>query len=276
MRESFFAGLSRRFILFMFLLMVLVPFLWMVVTSLKTRQEIYGSELTLWPKDLTFDNYLSAFTDADFSLFFLNSLTVTLVSSFIVLLISVMGGYSLARFQFRGKKVTLIAFLVTQMVPTMIMIVPLFILFSKIGLINNLASLIILYTVINIPFCLLTMSSFFQRIPVTLEEAAIMDGCNRFQAVYKVILPVMLPGVIATFVFAFTGAWNELFFGIMFLNGGNSATIPVGLNNFVQKFDVNWGQMTAWGIISLIPVAIMFMFIQKYIVAGLTAGSVKE
>jgi multiple sugar transport system permease protein len=276
MKERFFAGISRRFILFMFLLMVLVPFLWMIVTSLKTRQEIYGSELTLWPKELTFDNYLSAFTDADFSLFFLNSLTVTLVSSFIVLLISVMGGYSLARFQFRGKKVTLIAFLVTQMVPTMIMIVPLFILFSKIGLINNLASLIILYTVINIPFCLLTMSSFFQRIPVTLEEAAIMDGCNRFQAVYKVILPVMLPGVIATFVFAFTGAWNELFFGIMFLNGGNSATIPVGLNNFVQKFDVNWGQMTAWGIISLIPVAIMFMFIQKYIVAGLTAGSVKE
>jgi len=276
MKERFFAGISRRFILFMFLLMVLVPFLWMIVTSLKTRQEIYGSELTLWPKELTFDNYLSAFTDADFSLFFLNSLTVTLVSSFIVLLISVMGGYSLARFQFRGKKVTLIAFLVTQMVPTMIMIVPLFILFSKIGLINNLASLIILYTVINIPFCLLTMSSFFQRIPVTLEEAAIMDGCNRFQAVYKVILPVMLPGVIATFVFAFTGAWNELFFGIMFLNGGNSATIPVGLNNFVQKFDVNWGQMTAWGIISLIPVAIMFMIIQKYIVAGLTAGSVKE
>ncbi|MEH7303025.1 carbohydrate ABC transporter permease, partial [Neobacillus drentensis] len=146
MKERFFAGISRRFILFMFLLMVLVPFLWMIVTSLKTRQEIYGSELTLWPKELTFDNYLSAFTDADFSLFFLNSLTVTLVSSFIVLLISVMGGYSLARFQFRGKKVTLIAFLVTQMVPTMIMIVPLFILFSKIGLINNLASLIILYT----------------------------------------------------------------------------------------------------------------------------------
>jgi multiple sugar transport system permease protein len=276
MRESFLSKLSRRIILLVFLVIVLVPFFWMLVTSLKHQQEIYGSQLTLWPKDLTFDNYLSAFTDADFGLYFLNSLTVTLVSSVTVLIISVLGGYSLARFQFKGKNVTLIAFLVTQMVPTMIMIVPLFILFSKIGLINHLASLIILYTVINIPFCLLTMSSFFQRIPVTLEEAAIIDGCNRFQSVYKVILPVMLPGVIATFVFAFTGAWNELFFGIMFLNGGTSATIPVALNNFVQKFDVNWGQMTAWGIISLIPVAIMFMFIQKYIVTGLTQGSVKE
>lgn len=265
----------RALFLILFLIFVLLPFYWMFVTSLKTRQEIYGGSLTLWPHDLIWSNYIETLKSTNFPQYFFNSLTVTVISSLIVLVISIMGGYSMSRYRFKGKKLVLIAFLGTQMVPVMVILVPLFIFFSKMNMIDHLSSLIVTYTVMNIPFCLITMSSFFQRIPRALEEAALIDGCNKLQTMTRIILPLMLPGIVATFVFAFTGAWNDLFFGVMFVNGESAKTIPVGLNNFVQKFDINWGQMSAGGIMSLIPVVVMFAVVQKYIISGLTQGAVK-
>ncbi|WP_240344065.1 carbohydrate ABC transporter permease [Paenibacillus sp. SYP-B3998] len=205
----------------------------------------------------------------------MNSFIVSMSSSMLVLIVSILGGYSMARYSFKGKKLFLISFLATQMIPVMVILVPLFITFSHFQLLNKLPSLIITYTAMNIPFCLLTMSSFFQRIPVSLEEAALIDGCNKAQTMIKIILPIMRPGIVATLVFAFTGAWNDLFFGVMFTNSESTKTVPVGLSNFVQKFDINWGQMSAAGILSLIPVVILFAFAQKYIVSGLTEGAVK-
>lgn len=267
--------LLRFAVLSVFLLITLIPFYWTFVTSLKGRLEIHSEKLTLWPLLLTFDNYIAVFQQSHLSLYLKNSLIVTFISSAVVIVISVLGGYALARYKFKGKGVMLLIFLGTQMIPIMIILVPLFVIFSSMGLIDNLWSLIVCYTVINIPFCLVTMSSFFKRVPVSLEEAASIDGCGKLEAVARVILPVMLPGIVATFVFAFTGAWNELFFGVMFINSESFRTIPVGLNNFIQKYDIDWGQMSAGGIVSLIPVVIMFMLVQKYMVAGLTQGAVK-
>ncbi len=266
---------SRVIALTLFLIGALFPFYWMLVTSLKDRQEIYSGKLTLWPKNLTFANYIDTFQNSNFPQYFMNSFIVSISSSILVLFVSILGGYSMARYSFRGKKLFLISFLATQMIPVMVILVPLFITFSQIHLLNKLPSLIITYTAMNIPFCLLTMSSFFQRIPVSLEEAALIDGCNKFQTMTKIILPIMRPGIVATLVFAFTGAWNDLFFGVMFTNSESTKTVPVGLSSFVQKFDINWGQMSAAGILSLIPVVIMFAFAQKYIVSGLTEGAVK-
>lgn len=266
---------SRVITLTLFLIGALFPFYWMLVTSLKDRQEIYSGKLTLWPKNLTFANYIDTFQNSSFPLYFMNSFIVSMSSSILVLFVSILGGYSMARYAFRGKKLFLISFLATQMIPVMVILVPLFITFSHLHLLNKLPSLIITYTAMNIPFCLLTMSSFFQRIPVSLEEAALIDGCNKFQTMTKIILPIMRPGIVATLVFAFTGAWNDLFFGVMFTNSESTKTVPVGLSSFVQKFDINWGQMSAAGILSLIPVVIMFAFAQKYIVSGLTEGAVK-
>ncbi|NOU84536.1 ABC transporter permease subunit [Paenibacillus sp. LMG 31460] len=266
---------SRVIALTLFLIGALFPFYWMLVTSLKDRQEIYSGKLTLWPKNLTFANYIDTFQNSNFPQYFMNSFIVSISSSILVLFVSILGGYSMARYSFRGKKLFLISFLATQMIPVMVILVPLFITFSQIHLLNKLPSLIITYTAMNIPFCLLTMSSFFQRIPVSLEEAALIDGCNKFQTMTKIILPIMRPGIVATLVFAFTGAWNDLFFGVMFTNSESAKTVPVGLSSFVQKFDINWGQMSAAGILSLIPVVIMFAFAQKYIVSGLTEGAVK-
>ncbi|NOU72603.1 ABC transporter permease subunit [Paenibacillus sp. LMG 31458] len=266
---------SRVIALTLFLIGALFPFYWMLVTSLKDRQEIYSGKLTLWPQNLTFSNYIDTFQNSNFPQYFMNSFIVSISSSILVLFVSILGGYSMARYSFRGKKLFLISFLATQMIPVMVILVPLFITFSQIHLLNKLPSLIITYTAMNIPFCLLTMSSFFQRIPVSLEEAALIDGCNKFQTMTKIILPIMRPGIVATLVFAFTGAWNDLFFGVMFTNSESTKTVPVGLSSFVQKFDINWGQMSAAGILSLIPVVIMFAFAQKYIVSGLTEGAVK-
>ncbi|MFB5266914.1 carbohydrate ABC transporter permease [Paenibacillus enshidis] len=268
-------GLVRFVVLALFLLGTLVPFYWMFVTSLKTRQEIYGSVLTLWPQKLTWDNYVKTFQDSDFLQYFANSAIVSLVSGLLVVIVSILGGYALARYQFRGKGLFLLVFLATQMIPVMVLLVPLYIVFGELDLLDKLPALIITYTAINIPFCLITMSGFFQRIPVALEEAAMVDGCSRIRTVVQIILPIMLPGIVASFVFAFTAAWNDLFFGVMFTVSEDVKTVPVGLNGFIQKFDVNWGEMSAAGMLSLIPVIILFAFVQRYIVSGLTQGAVK-
>ncbi|WP_235947766.1 carbohydrate ABC transporter permease [Paenibacillus glycinis] len=268
-------GLSRFVVLLLFLLGTLLPFYWMFVTSLKSRLEIYGAKLTFWPKDLTWDNYATTFQASSFPKYFANSFIVSISSGLLVLAVSILGGYALARYRFRGKGVIMLLFLATQMVPVMVMLVPLFIVFGKFELLDTLTALIITYTALNIPFCLITISGFFQRVPVALEEAAMIDGCGRLATVVRIILPIMLPGIVATFVFAFTAAWNDLFFGVMFTTSEAVKTVPVGLNSFVQKFDINWGEMSAGGVLSLIPVAILFAFIQRFIVAGLSQGAVK-
>ena len=257
-----------------FLLVTVFPFYWIMSTSLKGPLEIYGN-LTFYPVAPTLENYVKAFSQNRFEVYIKNSLIVTLVSSTIVLAASLMGGYALARYRFRGKGVVLVVFLASQMVPLITAIIPMFVMYSRLKIIDSLMSLILSYTVANVPFCLITMSAFLKRIPVELEEAALMDGCGRMRSVMQVVLPLMAPGIIAVFVFAFTGCWNELFYAVMMINTEKNRTIPVGLLQFVQKYEVNWGQMMAGCTITLIPVVVMFFIMQKHIVEGLTAGAVK-
>lgn len=266
----------RSVILILFLLAVLAPLYWLFITSFKTNQEINSIQVTYWPQAFTLDNYRQLFEVTDFGIYMKNSLIVTLITSVIVLMLSISGGYALARYEFKGKKIVLIAFLVSQMIPTILLFIPMFLIFGKLGLNDTLQSLIILYTVFNTPFCLITLRGFFERIPVSLEEAARVDGCNKAQALVKVIMPVLFPGIVATFVFAFTGAWNELLAGIMFINSNSLKTIPVAINAFIGKYSIDWGQMSAACMIALIPTVIFFAIVQKYIVQGLTQGAVKE
>lgn len=267
---------AKGFVLLVFLIGTLFPLYWLVMTSLKLPEKNGAQGLTLWPRHFTLSNYVTAFTDTHFGVFILNSAYVTVVSSIVVVIISIMGGYALSRYDFKGKRAIMLVFLVSQMMPLVVAIIPMFVLFAKLHLIDSLLSLIISYTVGNIPFCLITMASFFKRIPVSLEEAAMIDGCTRRQGVVRVVLPVMLPGIMAVFTFAFTGCWNELYYSIMMINSEGLRTIPAGLMNFIQKYDVDWGQMTAAATVTLLPAAIMFLLSQKHIVAGMTAGAVKE
>jgi len=268
---------GRIVVLCLYLLFVLFPIYWMVATSFKHNTEIINAqELTYFPQKFTAENYNQLFSMYDYGNMLKNSIIVSLSSAFCITMLSISGGYGLARYQFKTKTLFLLFFLVTQMIPGILVIIPLYVIFSKINLVNTRLSLFIFYLVSNLPFCAITMRSFFERIPYTLEEAATVDGCTKLQTLRKIVLPVMFPGIVAVFVFAFIGAWNELIAGTIFINTPNYWTIPIGLKSLIGKYDVKWGVLMAGGVLALLPTAIMFAIMQKFVVEGLTAGAVKE
>ena len=268
---------GRIVVLCLYLLFVLFPIYWMVATSFKHNTEIINAqELTYFPQKFTAENYNQLFSMYDYGNMLKNSIIVSLSSAFCITMLSISGGYGLARYQFKTKTLFLLFFLVTQMIPGILVIIPLYVIFSKINLVNTRLSLFIFYLVSNLPFCAITMRSFFERIPDTLEEAATVDGCTKLQTLRKIVLPVMFPGIVAVFVFAFIGAWNELIAGTIFINTPNYWTIPIGLKSLIGKYDVKWGVLMAGGVLALLPTAIMFAIMQKFVVEGLTAGAVKE
>ncbi len=264
-----FTGLCAFFVFAAF------PVYWMVATSLTPAQDLFVWPLRYFPAAPTLEHYAEVFLRTDIPRFFTNSLTVASLASACTLTVSVLGGYALARYRFRGRQATLLVFLATQMMPVVVLIVPLFIIFRMLGLLDTLYSLMIVYTVLNIPFCTLMMQGFFAGVPSELEEAAMVDGCNRMGAILRVAVPLARPGLIATFLFAFIGAWNELLFAVMFLNTESTFTLPVGLYNFISKYDVHWGRMMAGATLALLPALAVFAFVQRYMVRGLALGAVK-
>jgi len=274
-RKSLAYNIFRFTMLGIYLLFAVFPFYWLFVTSKKTEKEVYSFPVDYFPKKPTLINYINVWMNSRFPRYFLNSGVVALVSSTIVTFTAILGAYSLARYNFKFKSQFLIFFLITQMFPLILFIVPLYIIFSKLKLINTLTGLILVYTSFNLPFSLFLMRGFIEGVPKEIEESALIDGCGRFRMIMRIVIPIIRPGVFATFAFAFTGAWNEMLFALMFLNSEKKLTIPVFLSMFVQKYDVSWGEMSAAALISLIPVAVMFAWIQKYLVRGLAMGAVK-
>ncbi len=269
------ADASRAVALALMLAVILFPLIWIFLTSLKGKTEIYVFPVRYWPENPTFANYEELFGISSFGTYFLNSLIVSMVGAGGAMLCAIMGAYVLARFNFRGKGALLFAFLFTQMVPMFIILAPLYTIMSRLGLINHPASLMICYAVMNIPYCTVTLRGFFQRIPGSLEEAAQIDGCNRIQSLIRIVMPVMASGIAATFMFVFVQCWNEVFLAIMFIDVEAYKTIPVALNSFIMKYDINWGALAAGIVVSILPTILMFAFVQKYIAGGLTAGAVK-
>ncbi|NBK25789.1 MAG: carbohydrate ABC transporter permease [Spirochaetia bacterium] len=275
-RKRHIGNLGRALILLFFMLLVLMPIYWMAITSLKTNSEIINAqEVTYYPHEVTMENYVQLFQLYDYNRMLFNSVLVSVATGLSITMLSIFGGYGLARYTFRGKDTMLLFFLLTQMIPGILVIIPLYVIFSKLGLINTRFSLFLFYLIANLPFCVITMRSFFERIPYSLEEAAYVDGCSKMKTLFRIILPIMFPGIVAVFVFAFIGAWNELIAGTIFINTSNLWTVPVGLKSLIGKYDVKWGVLMAGGMGALLPTAIMFAFMQKFVVEGLTAGAVK-
>ena len=266
----------RVFILILFLLFAILPLFWIFITSIKTGEELYSIPLVYWPKNPTFDAYTRLFTYSNFKQYFINSMSVTLSSSLVAMVLSVMGGFALSRF--RQKKLkgwTELLLYFTQTVPSFMIMLPLFMFFSKLKLVDNLPVLASIYVATVIAFSTLMSRSFFDRIPVSLEEAAKIDGCNMLQSIVYVVLPLTLPGIAAIFCFAFVNIWNELFLAVMLKNKSSKYTVPVALNSFISKAGVSWDLMSAGIVVSLLPTMVIFGIGQKYIVAGLTEGGVK-
>jgi multiple sugar transport system permease protein len=257
------------------MLFTLLPFYWTIVTSLKHEVDITKLPIKYLPHPFTFENYKIAWDTVGFSVFFKNSLFVSLSTVVIVLVLSVLTGYALSRFQFRGKNAFLLMLLCTQFIPGAMLLIPLFMIFKTLGMISNPFSLIITYSTFQLPFNSILMSGFVSNIPEQLEEAAMVDGCSRLKAIFLVIFPILLPGIVATTVFTFIGAWNEFLFGLMLINKPQFFTLPIGLRYMQGEYNMAYGALASGSVISLLPVVILFAFVQKYMVQGMSAGAVK-
>lgn len=269
-------GILKAVVLILFLIVVIFPFVWMLLTSLKgTQAEIYAFPVQYLPKKISFVNYIETLWKGNFAIYMRNSLLTSSIAGLVASIIGICAGYILSHFRFRFKNAVMMFFLITQMIPTFIMLPSLYQMLARHQLLNNIGMLAILYTNMMIPFSVVTLRGFFDGVPQALEEAAWIDGCGYLEGLIKVIVPIMKPGIAATFIFAFINSWNELFMAIMFIDKDTLKTIPVGLNGLILKYDIKWGEMASGVILALIPTIILFSFAQKYMIEGLTAGSVK-
>jgi len=258
-----------------FLGFTLLPIFWIVVTAIKPASAIIERPIRYIPRQPTLIHFFKVWNETNFPIYFLNSVAVSVVTGLFTVGAAMFGGYSLARFRYRGKGSVLMFFLLTQMFPFVLLTIPLYVIFSRFGLIDTRAALIVAYTAFNVPFCTIMMQGFFEGVPPSIEECAMVDGAGLMQTLFRITFPLVLPGIAATFIFAFIFAWNELLLAVMFINSEALKTIPVGLNGFIQKYNILWGQMSAAGTMALIPALLLFFFAQKQLVKGLTLGAVK-
>ncbi|MCZ4609014.1 carbohydrate ABC transporter permease [Streptomyces sp. Lzd4kr] len=257
------------------LLFTVFPLYWITVTSLKAPGDIFQFPLAYWPERFSLENYSGLFGTADFGTYLTNSLIVSTVAGATATAISMLSAYVLARFEFRTKSALLMAALVTQMIPSFIALGPLYLLMTDLQLVDNRFGLILVYIAVCIPFCTVMLRGFFENIPDALEEAAMIDGLSRFSALFRVLLPVMRPGIIAAFIFNFVNCWNELFLSVTLMNSDTNKTVPTALNGFISSFNIDWGSMSAAAVLTILPTMLLFAFASRHIVQGLTSGAVK-
>ncbi|SCK26845.1 carbohydrate ABC transporter permease [Streptomyces sp. WMMB 322] len=251
------------------------PLYWITITSLKAPGDIFTFPIAYWPETFSLENYRGLFSKADFGTYVVNSLVVATLAGLTATAIAMLSGYVLARFEFRSKSALLMAALVTQMIPAFIALGPLYLLMTDLKLVDNRLGLVLVYIAVCIPFCTVMLRGFFENIPDALEEAAMIDGLSRFGALFRVLLPVMRPGIIAAFVFNFINCWNELFLSVTLMNSDTNKTIPTALNGFISSFNIDWGSMSAAAVLTILPTMVLFAFASRHIVQGLTAGATK-
>ncbi|BBF45267.1 putative sugar ABC transporter, permease component [Lachnospiraceae bacterium KM106-2] len=258
------------FIIFMF------PLYWMLVTALKTQVEIFQIPTPLWPKNLTFDAFAKQLGESSETLRgFKNSAIISIGSMVIATVLAIPASYGLARFRFKGKKIIILLFLITQMLPSTLVLTSLYIMFSKADLLNNYWAPILADATLGIPFSVIILRTYFLSIPKELDEAAKIDGCGHIAAFVKIMLPIAKPGVVVAAVFSFVYAWGDLIYGLTFMTDPTMRPITSSIYNYVQQYQTLWNSTMAFGIIAITPVIIIFIFMQKYIVSGLTNGAVK-
>jgi multiple sugar transport system permease protein len=253
----------------LYLAFTLVPFYWMLVFAFRPAG---STSMVPWP--ITFDNFRTIWYDIGFATFFRNSSVVGLWSMALTIVLAVAGGYALARYRFRGRTAFMIVLLCTQFIPGAMMLIPLFVIFRELHLINSLASLVLADTVFHLPLSLI-LSGFVSGVSTELEEAAMVDGCSRLRAFFAIVLPQLWPGIIAVGSFAFIGSWNNLLFALMFMSRQDGFTVPVGLSYTIGEYSADFGALAAGGVVAIVPVVCVFAVIQRYLVQGISAGAVK-
>ena len=259
------------------LCVLLFPVFWTFITSLKTEQEIFQNPPTFYPHVLNTKSYAAQVETGDFNMFrsFLNSFIISLGAMVIAVLLAVPASYSIARYRFRGRNGMLLCFLVTQMLPVSVLLTPMFIMFRNMHLYNTWGASILSDATIGIPFSILILKNYFASIPKDLEEAAWVDGCNKFMTFMRILVPIAKPGIIVCAIFSFLYAWGDLAYGMTFILDQQKRPITAGIFNFMGQYGTRWSYLTAFAIVTIIPVSLIFIFMQKYIIAGMTSGAVK-
>ena len=256
---------------------LLFPLFWTLNTSLKTEQEIFQNPPTFYPHVLNTKSYAAQVETGDFNMFrsFANSFLISIGSMLIAVVLAVPASYAIAKYRYRGRKVMLLFFLVTQMLPVSVLLTPMFIMFKGMHVYNTWWSAILADATIGIPFSVLILKNYFASIPKELEEAAYIDGCTRFGAFMRILVPVAKPGIVVCAVFSFLYAWGDLAYGMTFILDQQKRPITAGIFNFMGQYGTKWSYLSAFAIVTIIPVALIFIFMQKYIIAGMTNGAVK-
>lgn len=259
------------------LCVLLFPIYWIVATSLKTEQEIFKIPPTLFPEVLNTKSYAAQVGSGDFNMFrsFANSFVISMGATVIAVVLSVPASYGIAKYRFKGRKLMMLGFLVTQMLPVAVLLTPMFIMFKNMHLYNTPFAAILADATIGIPFSVLILKNYFASIPRELEEAAYIDGCNRFWAFLRVLIPIAKPGVMVCAIFSFLYAWGDLAYGMTFIIDQKQRPITAGIFNFMGQYGTKWSYLTAFAVVTIIPVALIFIFMQKYIISGMTSGAVK-
>jgi ABC-type glycerol-3-phosphate transport system permease component len=251
-----------------------LPVILMMVNSLKATDEIVRRE-SFFPQVITLENYVRLWEGTNFPGWLMNSLIVSLGSTLFSVVCATMAGYAMSRFRNRLLDIWGVALFAIQMFPIILALIPLFILFRQLGLINHPLSVIIVYGVISLPFVTWMTRGYFDTIPRELEEAALIDGCGHFSAFVRIVLPLCAPGLAAVAIFAFLLSYNEFFIANVFLRDEDALTLPVGIQFFQQQFSTDWGGLTAAATVMMLPTLILFLMVQKYITGGALAGGVK-
>jgi multiple sugar transport system permease protein len=250
------------------------PYLWMLITSVRPEASLFSPQRTLLPAELTPANYLRLFTKTSFVFNLGHSLVVAIGTVVIGLALSLTAAYAFSRYRFAGRRMLMMTFLLINMFPLILLIIPLFITMRVLGILDTHLALILAHSTFSIPFATWMMTSYFDAIPRSLDEAAMVDGCTALGAMVKVVLPLAMPGVIATGIYIFITSWNEYLYASV-LAGQEVRTLTVAVQTLIGEYEIAWGLLTAGGVVGALPVTLLFMAIQTRLIAGMTQGAVK-
>lgn len=276
MKEPLRITFLRHAVLLLFVAISIYPVLNVVAISLRPGDRLRSTDLAIIPPDWTFASYVKLFTEQPFLKWLGNSLVVSGVVTATGVALASTAGYAFSRFRFIGRKATMLAILTTQMFPATMLLLPLYVLIARLGLVDTWLGLMVFYTATALPFCVWQMKGFYDTIPASLEEAARIDGCTRAQAFWHVVLPLATPGLVITALFSFMTAWSEYIVAAQVMQDESMFTLPLGIKGFQASLSSQWGLYAAASILVSIPVVAVFLLFSKYLVNGLTVGSVKE
>ncbi len=261
--------------LIIYCIISIYPVLRVISVSLRPGDRLLSTSLEIIPEDASLDSYVQLFTEKNFLVWMWNSLTITVTVSFVGVALSATSAYAFSRWKFPGRDVGLIFLLTTQMIPAGMLMIPLFILMVNLQFADTYYGILFAYSVTAVPFSIWILKGYYDTIPIDLEEAAMIDGASRLEAFWKVILPLSTPSLAIVYLFNFMSAWNEFILARVLLKNSDRITWPIGLFNLIKDFDAEWGAYAAAAVLITIPVVVLFLFSSKWLISGLTLGSVK-